>query len=133
MKPVTHLLTAGLIAASFGLCACNSTQVSRIPDHAEQVASANGDTLYRTSDAGMIYVYDKTSNKLVYTGAVQPDQIVKVDPENSRVLIDDHVVAEQTPIGNGDHFEIYIDTHAVTADTTTTVERRTVTEREIHD
>ena len=132
MKPATQLLTTGLIAAALGLCACESTQTSKIPGRAEPVASATGDASYRAADSGTIYVYDKTWDKLVYTGAVTRDQEVKVEPENSRVLVDGKPVVEQTPLGGGDRYEFFLDTSTPAANTTT-VERRTVIEREVHE
>ena len=131
MKPATTLLTAGLLAASLGLCACESTEVSRIPGRAQVVATATGDTSYRAADSGTVYVYDKTWNKLVYTGNIQRDQVIKVEPQHSRVLVDGRPVVEQTPLGGGDRFDIFLDT--TTPSNGTTVERRTVIEREVHE
>ena|SRR5579884_3286103 len=132
MKPILHVLSAGAIAASLCLCACESTEVSKISSHAEQVASGTGDTTYRTADAETLFIYDKTWNKLVYTGDVKPDQLVKVEPENSRVLIDGRPVVEQTPLGGGDRFDIYLD-NTTAASSTRTIERRTVIERETNE
>ena len=66
-------------------------------------------------------MYDKTWNKLVYTGTVQRDQMVKVEPGSSRVLVDGRPVVEQTPLGGGDQYQFFLDTSTPT--TTTTVER----------
>ena len=126
-----RLLTGALIVVALSFGACASEQTSKIPARAEPVASATGNAEYRTADAGTIYVYDKTWNKLVYTGTVQRDQMVKVEPENSRVLVDGRPVVEQTPLGGGDQYQFFLDTSTPAA--TTTVEKRTVIEREVHD
>ena len=132
MSPITRLLSTTAIAAAmaFSMAACESTQTAKVPTNAQKVASGNGTTDYRTADAGMLYIYDKTWNRIVYSGDVKPDQDVKVDTFKNAVIIDNRTVAEQLNLGGGDNFQFYLDP---SSSTTTTVERRTVTEREIHD
>ena len=129
---MNRLLTGGLIVATLSFGACASEQTSKVPARAEAVASATGDASYRTADSGTLYVYDKTWDKLVWTGTVQRDQMVKVEPENSLVLVDGKPVVEQTPLGGGDQYQFFLDTSTPAA-ATTTVERRTVIEREVHE
>ncbi len=133
MKTVTNILSSSVVAAAlaFSLTACESTPMSaRIPATATQVAAANGTTTYRTSDAGMLYIYDKTWNKVVYSGEVKADQTVQVDTDHNSVLIDNRPVVEQASLGSGDKYQFYLDTKNAS---TTTVERRTVIERETHE
>ncbi|MGN6369534.1 MAG: hypothetical protein ACTHN5_14850 [Phycisphaerae bacterium] len=125
------LLTCGLVVAALSFGACANEQASKIPGRAEPVASATGDASYRAAQDGTIYVYDKTWNKLVYTGAVRQDQMIKVEPENSRVLVDGRPVVEQTPLGGADRYDFFLDTSSPAGGRT--VERRTVIEREVHE
>ncbi len=131
MKPITQLLASGAAALALTLAACESTPMSaKIPATANQVASAKGTTTYRTSDPGMLYIYDKTWNKIVYAGEVRADQNVQVDTEHNRIVIDARPVVEQASLGWGDDYQIYLDTKEARG---TTVERRTVIERETHE
>jgi hypothetical protein len=133
MKTLMNVVSASLVAGAmaFALTGCETTPMSaQVPTGATQVAAATGTTTYRTSDAGKIYIYDKTWNKLVYSGDVLPNQNVQVDTEHSRVLVDEKPVVDQVSLGSGDQYQFYLDTSATTS---TTVEKRTVVEREIHD
>jgi hypothetical protein len=132
MKTLMTVLSASVLAGAmaFSMVGCESTMTAQIPANASQVAAANGTTTYRTSDSGKIYIYDKTWNKLVYAGDVLANQDVQVDTEHSRVVIDGRPVVEQISLGSGDKYQFFLDTSAPGS---TTVERRTVTERELHD
>jgi hypothetical protein len=133
MKMLMNVVSASVLAGSMvlGLTGCESTPMSaQVPTDATQVAAANGTTTYRTSDAGKLYIYDKTWNKLVYSGDVLPNQNVEVDTEHSRVLIDEKPVVDQVSLGSGDKYQFFLDT---STSTSTVVEKRTVTEREVHD
>ena len=132
MKTLMSVVSASVLAGAmaFSMVGCESTMTARIPAGASQVATANGTTTYRTSDAGKIYIYDKTWDKLVYSGDVLPNQDVQVDTEHSRVVIDGRPVVEQVSLGSGDKYQFFLDT---SASNNTTVEKRTVIEREVHD
>ena len=125
------LLTCGLVVVALSFGACANEQASKIPAQAEPVASATGEASYRASDAGTLYIYDKTWNKLVWTGAVQRDQMVRVEPAMSRVLVDGRPVVEQTPLGGADRYDFFLDTRSPANGTV--VEKRTVIEREVHE
>jgi hypothetical protein len=136
MKALMTVITASVLAGSMALAltGCESTPMSaKVPSTATQVAAANGTTTYRTSDAGKLYIYDKTWNKLVYSGDVLPNQNVQVDTQHGRVMIDQKPVVDQVSLGGDDKYEFFLDTTATAGTPGTTVERRTVVEREVHD
>ncbi len=110
MKTATILGSAIISAALLvGVAGCAETQPRQIPMSALQVGSGTGAVSYRTASHGIIYIYDKTWNQLVYSGEVRRDQLVALDPANGRLTIDSRVAVEK-PLGTGDEYQIYLDT-----------------------
>lgn len=126
------MLAAGLMAASLAAFGGCETMQSKIPSTAQPVAMGTGNTMYSVGHDGTIYLYDKTWNKLVYTGQVRSGQSVVLDALGDKVTIDGKTVVEQIPLGEGSQYQFYLDTTPA-AGGDKVIERRTVIEREIHD
>lgn len=132
MNPILKLSASALVfAAVAALPACQNTNL-KVPSTASEVAAGSGTTAYRAAEPGHIYVYDRTWNKIRYSGAIHTGQLLVVDPRNDRIMIDNQPVVEQVPLDANAQFEIYLDHHLVES-RPPVIERRTVIEREIHD
>jgi hypothetical protein len=127
------MLLAGMVAGAMvvALPGCE-TMNAKIPSTAQPVAMGTGNTMYQAGQDGTIYVYDKTWNKLVYTGQVHAGQSVVLDAMGDKVTIDGRTVVEQIPLGEGSQYEFYLDSRPVAGGGDRVIERRTVIEREVH-
>ncbi len=127
------MLAAGIMAgaALVAMPGCE-TMNAKVPSTAQPVAMGTGNTMYQAGHDGTIYVYDKTWNKLVYTGQVRAGQAVVLDAVGDKVTIDGRTVVEQIPLGEGSQYQFFLDTRPV-AGGDQVIERRTVIEREIHE
>jgi hypothetical protein len=116
------LLIAAALAA---LPAC--TQQALVPANAITVQSSspdsNGTVLYRVSDPGQLYVLNRNTNELLYSGFVHKDDPVVIDTMAGRILVNNAVVT-QRPLGRGDSYDFKLDRDV--AARTTVIERRTI-------
>jgi hypothetical protein len=138
MKSLTSILAATAIAAAFAVAlpSCQ-TEMANIPGNAPLVASGTGNTTYTAAQSGTIYIYDKSWNKVVYSGDVKAGQIVRVDTNAGKVLVDNIPRVEQANVGGGSEFQFFLHpdpamttiqrTTTITGDNAGTVQRDTVT------
>lgn len=96
------------IAVGLGLLVCGCASLpAGVPAGAK--ACANGAHPGCTSPSrGMVYVVDKTSGTLVYSGRIEGNQDVSVDPAGGQVTVDGSPVPS-SPVARGHEFEIYFD------------------------
>jgi len=104
-----RLFLAMALPALLGLAGCESMPV--VPSTAMQVGSGSGAVSYRAGEAGVLYVFDASSNQVIYSGPVERNQLVLVDPAAGRVMIDSRVAVER-PLGLGDSYMLYLDRSA---------------------
>src|ERR1051325_7690043 len=118
-----------VLGAAAALPACQSATL-KVPSTASEVASGSDTTAYRAAEPGHVYVYDRTWDKIRYSGTIHTGQLLVVDPHNNRITIDNQPVVEQLPLDQSAQYEIYLDNHLVESHPPV-IERRTVIEREI--
>jgi hypothetical protein len=130
-------IAAGVVAMAtlVALPACQ-TVTGKVPSTAMEVSAGTGNVSYRAAEDGRIYVYNRDTNNLVYSGEVRRGELLVLDTVGDRVLVDNRPVVERVNLDGGNRYQIYLDPHsrvvsrhAVNAPTTTVVERRPVVER----
>jgi hypothetical protein len=96
---------AGL-ALSIGIIGCATTN-SDIPANAQMTASGNESVSYTAPRSGMIYVLDKNTNKLVYSGEVHKGQSLTIDASrpDHNITLDGNTVTQQE-LNNGHTYQI---------------------------
>ena len=85
--------TCSLIPALTG-CAANNG--GNVPSAAVLAASGNGELTATAPDDGTVYLYDKDSDRLVYSSPILKGQTFSVDKAGDRLLIDGKVVQDKT-------------------------------------
>ena len=105
LKLFVAAFTLGTLAS---LPACQ-TLSGKVPSSAFRVASGSGSVSYRAAETGHLYVYERNSNNLRYSGGIRAGQLVIVDAANDRIIVDGNPVVEQIPLDAAAQFEIYLD------------------------
>jgi hypothetical protein len=89
------------------------------------VSEGQANLAYRAPSDGTIYVYDKTSGKLAYSGKVENGQYFRVDPGDRRITVDGNVVQDKV-VRTGRQYRLFF-REEPTVRTETRIERRTTT------
>jgi hypothetical protein len=115
-------------ALAMGLAGC-AERHDRVPADAMLLAEGSGSSgklAARAPYDGTVYIWDTSSDKMVYEGKVRDGQYVSIDRNHRRIMVGDNVVSEKT-FDNDHKFKIYFDR----SETSTTIQRRkTIIEEE---
>jgi hypothetical protein len=114
----TRFVASGLLAASLpfmgvALGGCASERGMDVPASATLAADAVGTVDYRAPHDGMIYVYDRTNDQLIYSGVVHRGEMFEIDAVNDRMLLDGRVIQDKTPGIAAEH-RVFFDTGVAT-------------------
>jgi len=103
------LRAAGLILPAL-LIGCSSQQRPElVPASARLQMSATGREVYTAPDDGMVYVYDKSTDHLLWSGQVMRGQTVVVDPQTDQISLNGAIVSNRAPIHGSHGIDLYYD------------------------
>lgn len=109
MRPTKAVrLGAGLIicVGSLALTGCTPDRPPDVPGNALEGSIGNGLVTYTAPSDGTVYVDDIDTQKLVYQGAVNRGDEVRVDTDNNRITVNGKTATEST-MNTGSKHGIY--------------------------
>jgi len=71
--------------------------------------SGTGREVYTAQDDGMVYVYDKATDHLLWSGQVLRGQTVVVDPQTNQITLNGTIVSNQAQIAGSRGIDVYYD------------------------
>ena len=92
--------TLAVLAGLCWLCAlsgCAAERPESVPADARSVArqSGNNPVNFTAPHDGMVYVYDRSANQMVYSGRVQRGETLELDPRHDKVRLEGRPVLEK--------------------------------------
>lgn len=108
MKHVRTFAVALMGSLGLGMMAtgCAAERHEAIPSSAQLVAKGQTDVTYRAPESGTVYVYDRSTGEMVYSGRVRANDVVAVDAMKDRVVLNNTPVNEKK-IKDFDEIKIY--------------------------
>jgi len=108
MSALRHFVTpvAGF-ALAVGLAGCASNNPN-VPPNAQMVSSGDEQVAFTAPHHGMVYVVDKNTNKLLYSGNIDKGQSLTVDPSrhDHNIVLDNNTVTQES-LNVGHTYQIY--------------------------
>ncbi len=107
MLRVSHIaapLVLGL-GLSLGLAGC-ADHDRAIPNDAVILREGRNALSATANQPGTVYVYDNSTNKLLYSGPVAKNDVVRVDPSADRITVNGNTVSQQS-LDDAHHYRIY--------------------------
>jgi hypothetical protein len=92
-KLLCSLLFASMMVA-WG-AGCRQEVHEEIPPSALLGSEGEKRLTFTTNGPGMIYVHDQTANSLVYSGEVDGERQITVDPERNQITVDGRLVQDK--------------------------------------
>src|SRR4051812_5185279 len=83
------------------LVGCASENPHDVPGDARLVAEGTGRLVYQAPTHGMVYIYDDAHHQMIYSGNLERNQTILIDPDRNRVMLDGTVASERN-IARGD-------------------------------
>lgn len=120
---------APVAALSIGIAVlgCSSEpRAEQVPPNAQLLVQGDQQLAYTAPSDGTVYIYDSTSETLVYSGEVQKGQSISIDPDDDKVMVDGRLAVEKD-IHAGNRHRIYF----VPAKVDRVVERTEIRERSV--
>ena len=74
---------------------CMSERSSQIPGDAGIFNEGNGVLSFTASAPGTVYVYNRNTDKVIYSGPMDRGQNLTVDPDKERITVDGRTVTER--------------------------------------
>jgi hypothetical protein len=118
---------AAVLCLGAGLIGCSSEpKAEQVPPGASMSVQGDQQLSYTAPHDGEVYVYDASGHKLLYSGHIEKGQVLSVDPDKDKIMIDSKLALEKD-IHAGNRHRIYFepDTHS------DRVTERTIETREI--
>jgi hypothetical protein len=97
--PILATLVLGIFSG------CASDPLSNIPSNATIASSGNDHLSYTASSYGRIWVYDVTNDRIDYSGPLETNEAIAVDPTSNSVTINGRIVSDT--LAQGAQHRIY--------------------------
>lgn len=82
----------------------------RVPDSARVVdESRGGDLQYRADDAGTVYLWNNTDNRLINTFNVERGQSISVSPRSGRAALNGRIIVDDMKLNTRDEYRLLFD------------------------
>lgn len=108
MLTLRHYAAGMTIGLATLLTGCADRPMT-VPASATLMSEGNGDrVMYRAPEFGRVYVTDEVDGKIVYSGDVQRNDAVEINPVDDRVLVGGRTVFDK-PLENGRNYRIYFE------------------------
>ena len=97
MKALRHIASVAIVSAASAvfLPGCGSDMPTQIPSDASLKSEGQGRLTFTAPDDGMVYLYDAHSDRLMYSGKVNRGQVLSVDVDNDRLMLDNKMLMEE--------------------------------------
>jgi hypothetical protein len=106
--PTTALIT---LLALYVFCpGCASERPKSVPEGARQLGKHSGTSsfVFTAPNDGEVFIYDRSANKIVYSGRVRRGESLQVNAKDDRITLAGRVVSEEN-LRDLDEFEIWFD------------------------
>ena len=100
------------ICLGAGLIGCSSEpKAEQVPPGASMSVQGDQDLSYKAPRDGEVYVYDASARKLLYSGHIEKGQVLSIDPDKDKIMIDSKLALEKD-IHAGNRHRIYFEPDA---------------------
>jgi hypothetical protein len=87
---------------------CAHERHEDIPLSATEIGEGKESVFFNAPYDGRVYVYDATSNDMLYNGELRRGQMIKVDAKDNKILVDNQTAVERDLV-NDHRFKIFFD------------------------
>ena len=102
--------SAAVGAALFiGAQGCTHDRADEVPASASEISTGTETVSASAPHDGMIYIWDQTANKMLYTGRVEKGDTVRVDAKHDRIYMNDKLMTKRDDLTNDHHYKVFFD------------------------
>lgn len=102
----TRFAAVTVVVAILFVAGCASNRPEQVPATATVVAEGDRRLTFEAPADGRVYVWDSDRDRLIYTGNINRNQVLSIDPEHDRVMLDS-LPATEHDLDRGNRLQIY--------------------------
>lgn len=86
-----------MVVIATAICGCAPERPESVPADAKSIAKQSGSNPvnFTAPNDGSVFVYDRSEQKMVYSGRLREGETLEVDPRRDKVRLDGRVVLEK--------------------------------------
>jgi len=92
-----------------GIAGCSHERGDEIPTSASEISSGKESVNGTAPHDGMVYIWDQTANKELYTARVNQGDTVRVDAKHNKIFMNDKLVTKRDDLINDHTFKVFFD------------------------
>jgi len=92
-----------------GVAGCSHERGDEIPTSASEISTGKESVNATAAHDGMVYIWDKTANKELYTARVNQGDTVRVDAKHNKIFMNDKLVTKRDDLINDHTFKVFFD------------------------
>jgi hypothetical protein len=111
MIRLSHFAAPAMLATAMfvGLQGCAQDRADEIPASATEISTGTENVSATAPHDGMVYVWDKDANRMLYTGKVERGDTIRIDAKHNKIFMDDKLVTKRDDLINDHHYKIFFD------------------------
>jgi len=103
-----HFAASAVVGAALAVGGCAHERHEDIPLSAAEIGEGKESVFYNAPYDGRVYVYDATSDEMIYNGQLKHGQMIRVDAKDNKILVDNQTAVERDLV-NDHRFKIFFD------------------------
>jgi hypothetical protein len=119
-----HIAASAILGTALFAGGCAHERHDDIPLSATEIGEGRESVFFNAPYDGQVYVYDATSDEMIYNGQLKHGQMIKVDAKDNRILVDNQTAVERDLV-NDHRFKIFFDKDEAAATARETVPPQT--------
>ena len=96
-------------ALIIGAAGCAHDRGDEVPASASEIATGKESVTATAPHDGMVYVWDQTANRELYTARVMKGDTVRVDAKENKIFMNDKLVTKRDDLINDHRFKVFFD------------------------
>jgi hypothetical protein len=108
MSAIRQFAVSIFCLSAFLVMGCENDHPANIPENAMLSSEGNGVLTATAPHDGTVYIYDVNGDRMVYSGAVARGQVVSINTDQNKVLVDGQVRADRI-LAQWNKHRIYFD------------------------
>ena len=108
MFRLSHFAVPAVLGTALFVGGCAHERHEDIPLTASEIDEGKETVVFSAVDDGRVYVYDATSNEMLYNGELRRGQQLRVDAKDNKILVDGQTAVERDLV-NDHRFKVFFD------------------------
>jgi hypothetical protein len=111
MIRLSHFAASAAVGTALlvGAAGCSHERGDQIPSTASEISAGKESVTATAPHDGMVYIWDQSANKQLYTARVNQGDTVRVDAKHNKIFMNDKLVTKRDDLINDHNYKVFFD------------------------